>query len=87
MADAVTRKVQHHLLSVMTDVLDKEGKRPPRPPKIRARNTRAKRLRTAALNSAHSCPQIAGDFGQCRKCGCRAKASELTAFLGTPCRP
>eukprot|EP00959_Pyramimonas_sp_CCMP1952_P273574 5718261-Pyramimonas_sp.AAC.1 len=67
--------------------MDKEGKRPPRPPKIRVRNTRSKLLRTAAVNSAHSCPQIAGHFGQCRKCGCRAKASELTAFLGTPCHP
>eukprot|EP00959_Pyramimonas_sp_CCMP1952_P206423 4317069-Pyramimonas_sp.AAC.1 len=29
---------------------------------------------------------IAGWF-RSMPCGCRAKASELTAFLGTPCRP
>eukprot|EP00959_Pyramimonas_sp_CCMP1952_P189968 3974057-Pyramimonas_sp.AAC.1 len=71
----------------MSDVLEREGRRPPRPPKEKVRRSARQLLRAAAVRSTHQCPMICGDFAQCQKCGCSSTARDLTSFLNSQCTP
>eukprot|EP00959_Pyramimonas_sp_CCMP1952_P335342 7021707-Pyramimonas_sp.AAC.1 len=71
----------------MSDVMEHEGRRPPRPPKVKVRRSARQLLRSAAARTTHSCPIICGDFSRCQKCGCSSTSRDLTAFLNSPCTP